>query len=61
MLAGVSVGALAGSRGSVATLLVRDLAGRRFSAAIGEGYMRLWPATAAVAAMAATALIWLTA
>ncbi len=30
----------------------------RFSAAIGEGYLRLWPATATVAAMAATALIW---
>ena len=61
VLAGVSVGALAGSRGSVATLLVRDLAGRSFSAAIGEGYLRLWPATATVAAMAATALIWFTA
>ena len=59
VLAGISVGALAGSRGSVATLLVRDLAGRRFSAAIGEGYLRLWPATATVAAMAASALIWL--
>jgi arsenical pump membrane protein len=61
VLAGVSVGALAGSRGSVATVLVRDLAGGSFSAAIGEGYLRLWPATAAVAAMAATALIWFTA
>jgi arsenical pump membrane protein len=61
VLAGVSIGALAGSRGSVATLLVRDLAGRSFSAAIGEGYLRLWPATATVAAMAATALVWFTA
>lgn len=61
VLAGVSVGALAGSRGSVATLLVRDLAGPSLSAAIGDGYPRLWPATATVAAMAATALIWFTA
>jgi arsenical pump membrane protein len=60
VLAGLSVGALAGSRGSVATLLVRDLAGRRFSAAIGDGYLRLWPATAIVAASVATALIWFT-
>jgi hypothetical protein len=61
VLAGLSVGALAGSRGSVATVLVRERAGRRFSAAIGDGYLRLWPATAIVAAAAATALIWLTA
>jgi arsenical pump membrane protein len=60
VLAGLSVGALAGSRGSVATLLVRERAGHRFSAAIGDGYLRLWPATAIVAATAATALIWLT-
>jgi hypothetical protein len=44
----------------VATLLVRDLAGRRFSAAIGDGHLRPWPATATGAALAATALIWLT-
>jgi arsenical pump membrane protein len=61
VLAGVSIGALAGPRGSVATLLVRELAGRRWSAAVDDGYMRLWPATAAVAAAAATTLIWFTA
>jgi arsenical pump membrane protein len=61
VLAGLSVGALAGSRGSVATVLVRERAGRPFSAAIGDGYLRLWPATALVAAAAATALIWLSA
>ena len=58
VLSGVSVGALAGARGSVATLLVRDLAGPEHAPAIRDGYLRLWPATAAVAASAATALIW---
>ena len=58
VLSGVSVGALAGARGSVATLLVCDLAGPGHAPDIREGYMRLWPATAAVAASAATALIW---
>jgi hypothetical protein len=58
VLSGVSVGALAGARGSVATLLVRDLAGPAHAPAIRDGYLRLWPATAAVAASAATVLIW---
>ncbi len=58
VLSGVSVGALAGARGSVATLLVCDLAGPGHAPAIRDGYLRLWPATAAVAASAATALIW---
>jgi Na+/H+ antiporter NhaD/arsenite permease-like protein len=58
VLSGVSVGALAGARGSVATLLVRDLAGPDHAPAIRDGYLRLWPATAAAAAAAATALIW---
>ncbi|HEY2870047.1 MAG TPA: SLC13 family permease [Gaiellales bacterium] len=58
VLSGVSVGALAGTRGSVATLLVCDLAGPGYAPAIREGYLRLWPATAAVAASAATALVW---
>jgi Na+/H+ antiporter NhaD/arsenite permease-like protein len=58
VLSGVSVGALAGTRGSVATLLVCDLAGPGHAPAIRDGYLRLWPATAAVAASAATALVW---
>jgi Na+/H+ antiporter NhaD/arsenite permease-like protein len=58
VLAGVSVGALAGPRGSVATLLVRDLAGPAHAPAIRDGYLRLWPATAVAAASAATVLIW---
>ena len=58
VLSGVSVGALAGARGSVATLLVCDLAGPGHAPSIRDGYLRLWPATAAVAAAAATALIW---
>jgi hypothetical protein len=58
VLSGVSVGALAGARGSVATLLVRDLAGPDHAPAIRDGYLRLWPATAAAAAAAATGLIW---
>jgi Na+/H+ antiporter NhaD/arsenite permease-like protein len=58
VLSGVSVGALACTRGSVATLLVCDLAGPGYAPAIREGYLRLWPATAAVAASAATALVW---
>ena len=58
VLSGVSVGALAGVRGSVATLLVCDLAGPGHAPAIRDGYLRLWPATAAVAASAATALVW---
>jgi Na+/H+ antiporter NhaD/arsenite permease-like protein len=58
VLSGVSVGALAGARGSVATLLVRDLAGPDHAPAIRDGYLRLWPATAAAAAGAATVLIW---
>lgn len=58
VLSGVSVGALAGARGSVATLLVRDLAGPVHAPAIRDGYLRLWPATAVAAASAATALIW---
>jgi len=58
VLSGVSVGALAGARGSVATLLVCDLAGPRHAPEIRAGYLRLWAATAAVAASAATALIW---
>lgn len=58
VLSGVSVGALAGARGSVATLLVRDLAGPAHAPAIRDGYLRLWPVTAAAAASAATALIW---
>jgi arsenical pump membrane protein len=58
VLSGVTVGALAGARGSVATLLVCDLAGPGHAPAIRDGYLRLWPVTAAVAASAATALIW---
>jgi Na+/H+ antiporter NhaD/arsenite permease-like protein len=58
VLSGVSVGALAGARGSVATLLVCDLAGPGHAPEIRDGYLRLWPATAAVAASAATALVW---
>jgi hypothetical protein len=41
VLSGVSVGALAGARGSVATLLVRDLAGPVHAPAIRDGYLRL--------------------
>jgi hypothetical protein len=61
VLSGVAVGALAGARGSVATLLVRDLAGPAHAPAIRDGYLRVWPATAAAAAAAATVLIWATA
>jgi Na+/H+ antiporter NhaD/arsenite permease-like protein len=60
VLSGVSVGALAGLRGSVATLLVRDLAGPAHAPAIRDGYLRLWPATAVAASAAATVLIWAT-
>jgi hypothetical protein len=42
----------------VATLLVCDLAGPGHAPEIRDGYLRLWPATAAVAASAATALVW---
>jgi arsenical pump membrane protein len=59
VLSGVSVGALAGTRGSVATLLVRDLAGPAHAPAIRDGYLRLWPVTAGAAASAATAIIWM--
>jgi hypothetical protein len=59
VLSGVSVGALAGPRGSVATLLVRDLGGRRAWRSVRAGYVRLWLPTATVAAAAATALVWL--
>ena len=59
VLSGLSVGALAGSRGSVATLLVCDLAGPRSRTGnsrrlyAGRGRRRR-----PVAASAATALIW---
>jgi arsenical pump membrane protein len=59
VLTGVSVGALAGPRGSVATILVRDLGGTRAWGAVGSGYVRLWLPTAAAAAAAATTLVWL--
>jgi hypothetical protein len=57
---GLSAGAPATRRGSVATMLLIELGDPRGDCGVGSRYVRDWLADAATAVIAATGILWLT-